>query len=105
MMGSMSRRIHALINEIDRLTLSTACQRLAFYLLDQAETGHPRKDPIIQLNAPKHVIASRIGVKPETLSRILSRLKEEGIVEESDHRLTVLDVGKLSTFRLEGIKH
>jgi CRP-like cAMP-binding protein len=105
MMGSMSRRIHTLINEIDRLTLSTACQRLAFYLMEQAETGHSGSGTTIQLNAPKHVIASRIGVKPETLSRILSRLKEEGIVEESGHRLTVLDVGKLNTFRLEGIKH
>lgn len=31
MMGGMSRRIHALVNEIDRLTLGTACQRLAYF--------------------------------------------------------------------------
>jgi CRP-like cAMP-binding protein len=105
MMGGMSRRIHGLVNEIDRLTLGTACQRLAFYLLEQAKTGQGRSGPTILLDAPKHVIASRIGIKPETLSRILSRLKDEGIVEESGHMLTVLDVEKLNTFRLEGFKH
>jgi len=105
MMGGMSRRIHALVNEIDRLTLGTACQRLAFYLLDQAQTDQAGSDPTILLDAPKHVIASRIGIKPETLSRLLSRLKDEGILEESGHTLTVLDAEKLNTFRLEGFGH
>lgn len=105
MMGGMSRRIHGLVNEIDRLSLGTACQRLAFYLLEQAQTGQSGDGSSIRLNAPKHVIASRIGVKPETLSRILSRLKDEGIVEESGHMLTVLDAEKLNAFRMEGFKH
>ena len=104
MMGSMSRRIHGLVNEIDRLTLGTACQRLAFFLLDQAVTNDST-DPTIRLDAPKHVIASRIGVKPETLSRILTRLKEDGIVEESGHTLTVLNLERLQAFRLEGFRH
>lgn len=105
MMGSMSRRIHGLVNEIDRLTLGTACQRLAFYILDQTQDIQTGGSNAIQLNAPKHVIASRIGVKPETLSRILTRLKDEGIVEEAGHVLTVLDKDKLNTFRLEGFRH
>lgn len=105
MMGGMSRRIHGLVNEIDRLSLGTACQRLAFYLLEQAQTGQSGDSSTVRLNAPKHVIASRIGVKPETLSRILSRLKDEGIVEEAGHMLTVLDVEKLNAFRMEGFKH
>lgn len=104
MMGGMSRRIHGLVNEIDRLTMGTACQRLAFFLLEQAQAERTGNESTVQLNAPKHVIASRIGVKPETLSRILTRLKEEGIVEESGHMLTVLDVEKLSAFRMEGFK-
>lgn len=104
MMGGMSRRIHGLVNEIDRLTLGTACQRLAFFLLEQGQAVRTGNESTIQLDAPKHVIASRIGIKPETLSRILSRLKEEGIVEESGHILTVLDVNKLNAFQSEGLK-
>lgn len=100
MMGGMSRRIHGLVNEIDRLTLGTACQRLAFFLLEQAQASGG--ESTVQLDAPKHVIASRIGIKPETLSRILTRFKEEGIVEESGHRLTVLDLKKLHAFEMEG---
>lgn len=105
MMGGMSRRIHGLVNEIDRLTMGTACQRLAFYLLEEARAERHGNASTIQLDAPKHVIASRIGVKPETLSRILSRLKDEGIVEESGHVLTVLDIEKLGAFSMEGYKN
>lgn len=105
MMGSMSRRIHGLVNEIDRLTMGTACQRLAFFLLDQSQNEQKGEDHTIRLNVPKHVIASRIGVKPETLSRILTRLKDEGIVEEAGHVLTVLDEEKLNTFRVEGFRN
>lgn len=104
MMGGMSRRIHALVNEIDRLTLGTACQRLAYFLLEQAQAESGGRESTVRLDAPKHVIASRIGIKPETLSRILSRFKEEGIVEESGHLLTVLDVKKLHAFQAEGFK-
>lgn len=100
MMGGMSRRIHGLVNEIDRLTLGTACQRLAFFLLEQAQASGG--ESTVQLDAPKHVIASRIGIKPETLSRILTRFKEEGIVEESGHKLTVLNLKKLHDFEMEG---
>lgn len=105
MMGGMSRRIHGLVNEIDRLTLGTACQRLAFFLLEQAQAEGGSNASTVQLNAPKHVIASRIGIKPETLSRILTRFKEDGIVEESGHMLTVLDVQKLHAFQAEGLKN
>lgn len=95
MMGSMAMRIHGLVNEIDHLASGSAGQRLVYYLLDLLqEAPDPRR---IHLRAPKHVIASRIGVKPETLSRLLARLKEAGILEVHDDWLVVHDAARLKS--------
>ena len=79
-MANMSRRLHQHVDEIDRLTLHSATERLVSYLLSQIPRGVV-ESPEIHLTTPKHVIASRLAIKPETLSRILARLAEAGLVE------------------------
>lgn len=93
MMGSMAMRIHGLVNEIDHLASGSAGQRLVYYLLDLLREAPDAQR--IHLRAPKHVIASRIGVKPETLSRLLARLKDAGILEVHDEWLVVHDAVSL----------
>jgi len=44
------------------------------------------------LRISKQAIASRMSIKPETLSRILSTLKKDGIIEQSEKKITLLDV-------------
>jgi CRP-like cAMP-binding protein len=100
LMSGMSARMHKLVNEIDRLTLMKGGDRLLQYLLDHAdpdETGRQRVD----LEAPKQVIASRIGVKPETLSRLLHKLADQGLVEINGHTLFIRDPDELRGIRVE----
>ncbi len=93
MMGGMAMRIHGLVNEIDHLACGSAGQRLVYYLLDLLrDAPDPQR---IHLRVPKNVVASRVGVKPETLSRLLARLKESGILEVHDEWLTVHDEARL----------
>lgn len=93
MMGSMAMRIHGLVNEIDHLASGSAGQRLIYYLIDLLRDAPDSRR--IHLRAPKHVIASRIGVKPETLSRLLARLKEAGILDVQEDWLVVHDDARL----------
>ncbi len=90
----MSRRLHSHISEIDRLTLHSATFRVVSYLLDQLPSTHLGSSEI-QLNIPKHVIASRLSITPETLSRTFSRLCKEGYIELHDNRVQLKDVGRL----------
>lgn len=94
LMSSMSRRIHGLVNEIDQLTLHSGTERLVGFLLqglpDEASDGIT-----ITLPATKQVIASRLGIQPETLSRILHRLRQEGLIEESGQGLKLLNLAAL----------
>jgi CRP/FNR family transcriptional regulator, dissimilatory nitrate respiration regulator len=86
----MSQRLHRHLNEIDSLTLHNATYRLVSYLLNEA--AHSNRDqPSLQLNTPKHVVASRLSIQPETLSRILSRLSKQNLIEVRGSHIEVLD--------------
>lgn len=93
LMGLMSRRMHWLLNEVDRLTLHNATFRLAAYLLEMRDCGNTGTR--VCLEAPKHVIASRLSIKPETFSRILKRLSDSGLISVYDQHIELLDVAAL----------
>jgi CRP-like cAMP-binding protein len=100
LMAGMSARLHKLVNEIDRLTLMKGADRLLQYLLDHSdpdETGRER----VEWEAPKQVIASRIGVKPETLSRLLHKLSDQGCIELEGTTLYIRDSERLRQSNIE----
>jgi len=86
LLATLSRRLHALLQEIDELSLHNATYRLVTYLLQQDRTGGH-----IDLSVPKQLVASRLSIKPETLSRILARLRERGLVQIDGEHITLLD--------------
>jgi len=91
LLASMSQRLHGLVEEINNLTLQNATYRLVNYLLQQLPEGAVSA-PAIHLDTPKSVIASRLSIQPETLSRILSRLANQGLLSVSGSNLTLHDV-------------
>lgn len=92
-MGALSRRLRALIGEIDNLTLHTAKSRVARYLLAQVPTE--RCD--LALEVPKGVLASRLSITPETLSRVLKQLTLDGICAVQGAQVTIIDRAGLTT--------
>ncbi len=96
-MAQMSRRLHWYIGEIDRLTLHGATFRVVCYLLDQVSSSHQGTSKI-RLATPKHAIASRLSITPETLSRSFSRLTREGLIQVHEDSVILNDVGKLRQF-------
>jgi CRP-like cAMP-binding protein len=96
-MAQMSRRLHWQIAEIDRLTLHGATFRVVTYLLDQLPSNQPGANRV-RLDTPKHVIAARLSITPETLSRSFSRLTRDGLIEVKDNAITLKDVDRLRRF-------
>lgn len=80
MLSQLSQRLRWQVQEIENLTLHNATYRLVGYLLRLAEAdeGEPT---VVRLSMPKHVLASRLNIQPETLSRIFSRLSRDGLIE------------------------
>ena len=94
LLASMSRRLHMLVNQIESLTLQNATYRLVAYLLEQIPRD-VKTSPEVQLTTPKGVIASRLAIQPETLSRILAKLRQGGLIEVHGNHITVRDVQAL----------
>jgi CRP-like cAMP-binding protein len=94
LMSSMSHCLNGMINEIDRLTLHSGAQRFAQYLLEQVPDDVVQS-PCIRLLVPKLVIASRLGIQPETFSRIMARLRSEGMIETHNDTILLKDLDGL----------
>lgn len=90
LMGDMSQRLKHLISEIEVLSLQNAAFRLASFLLKRWNAMKP-VDGYIELQAPKGVIASRLSVTPETLSRTLHDFSERGLIRVDGHRVEILN--------------
>ncbi len=94
LMGTMSQRLHRQLNEIDGITLHNATFRLVTFLLNEL----PREvvqSPRICLTTPKHVIASRLSIQPETFSRLLAKLARDGLIEIQGTSLVLTDLPRL----------
>lgn len=89
-MSCLSIRIHWLMNEINRLCLHNATYRLIRYLLENIpeETTTPTE---VHLSIPKHVIASRISVTPETFSRTIKRLSDQDLLKVHDTHIVLIN--------------
>ena len=99
MLASLSRHFRLLIQEVKDLKLKSASQRLALYLMGLT----PRRRGTVSLRLPhnKSLIAARVGVRPETLSRAFAQLKVHG-VSVKGHAVVIADLGQLGRFCHEG---
>jgi CRP/FNR family transcriptional regulator, dissimilatory nitrate respiration regulator len=94
LLAKLSQRLHWMVNEVDRLTLHNATFRLVDYLLSHiSEDNNDRTG--VRLVAPKQVIASRLSIKPETLSRTLKDLSKQGLITLDGPQIELVDIGKL----------
>lgn len=94
LMADMSQRLHQRLNEIDSLTLHNATYRLVSYLLGELPEDVLTSTEIV-LTTPKHIIASQLSIKPETFSRILTRLARDGLIVVRGNSIVLADLERL----------
>ncbi len=100
LMAAMSVRMQKLVSDIEQLTLMKGTDRLLQYLLDHADPDETGRQ-VVELEAPKQVIASRLGIKPETFSRLLHKLADQGLIEVHEQRVYLLDMERMRSGRAE----
>mgnify|MGYP001167423878 CR=1 FL=1 len=95
MLGSLSRRLRHLVEQIEHLQVKSAPERLGAFLvgLCPARSGAAE----LSLPLPKALIAQRLGMRPETLSRALLALRKVG-VNQRGTSIAITDVAALARF-------
>jgi len=89
---------HKLVNALEAYTLQSSKQRMVAYLLEQAKSARSACAalPKVELPTTKQAIASLLNLSPETLSRVLHHLSDEGLILVEGRHITLLDAARLA---------
>ncbi len=101
MLAGLSRRLHQLVADVEAYSTRSGTERLIGFLLrdcvgtvEDGETP-PQGSIDIELPVAKGIIASRLNLTQEHLSRILHDLSSLGLIEVHGRRIHVRDVERL----------
>ena len=99
MLASLSMRLRFHVHQIEQLQVQSTAQRVGEFLVRLCPPGSG--NATFELPFEKSLIARRLGMKPETFSRALGKLRGIG-VENYDATVTVDDLDRLRAFCEEG---
>lgn len=93
--GSLAQRMRMLIGEFETSQHESGAKRLATFLLElTTRVDSANKDYILPFS--KQVLAARLHMQPESLSRAFSELRKHGIESSRDGHVTIADIEKLT---------
>ncbi|HZV55826.1 MAG TPA: Crp/Fnr family transcriptional regulator [Rhodocyclaceae bacterium] len=101
MLAGISLRLHSLVSDVESYSLRSSAQRVIGYLLQHCPHDEDCQGKLeLTLPTSKQVIASRLNLTPETLSRIFHDLAESGLIEVHGRQIMVPDLARLREYDL-----
>lgn len=99
LLGALSVRLHQRLNEIEILSLKNATHRVIRYILSQALKACARCDTqSFELPMAKRLVAGHLSIQPETFSRIIHHLSDQGIIRVEGRLICILDSERLENY-------
>src|SRR5690606_26355662 len=96
LLAQLCIRLRQRIDEIERLSLKNATPRVMRYM-----RTHPARRPgstSFELPMAKRLVAGDLSIQPETFSRIIRHLIDEGIIAQQGNHISVLNSQRLEQF-------
>ncbi len=94
LMSVMAQRLMYLTGVIESLSLKSALSKIASYILKKVE------DEKREVEFSTNLAAMELGLTKETVSRMLGKLKELGIIEKSKSRVKIKNLKALKELSL-----
>jgi CRP-like cAMP-binding protein len=91
MARTLAGRVLELVGELEACVQHSSLQRLACFLDSRAEPATEKGKWLVRLPATKSTIAARLGVKKETMSRMLRELTSRGVISVAGPEIAILD--------------
>jgi len=99
MLTCLAQRTQLLIQDVETYTQQSGAQRVISFLQQHCLDDSDSNDCIaITLPAPKQVIASRLNLTPETLSRILHDLMAANLIAVQGKTITINSLRQLQAY-------
>jgi CRP-like cAMP-binding protein len=98
MLAGLAMRMHALIQDVESYSLRSSAQRVIGYLLQHCPADSGEGSIELTLPTSKQIIASRLNLTPETLSRILHDLAEAKLIDMQGKRIRIGDLQRLREY-------
>lgn len=92
MIASTSQHLRYMVQQIEQLKAQSGIQRVAEFLVSLCPAG--AGPHTIALPYDKTLIAGRLGIKPESLSRAFARLRAVGVEVRASH-VVIKEIAKL----------
>lgn len=95
MMASLSKWLKRMTDLVEVLSLKDVEARLLWYIAEELrESGKQIKvGAAFELSVTKSVLAARLGTVPETLSRTLKQLQDDGVLAVTGKKFKILKPG------------
>ncbi|MCX7878764.1 MAG: Crp/Fnr family transcriptional regulator [Ignavibacteria bacterium] len=103
MLSGLAKRLRHLNHHIEELTLKDVTKRTAAFLIsvyENTSSNSKLKGSTISLSVNRSDMAAYLGTAIETLSRTLSRLQAEGIIEVTGKKIFIKNAYKLKEISL-----
>ena len=100
MLAGLSLRLHSLVCDVESYSQRSSAQRIVGYLLQHAAAVSGDQQIAVTLPTSKQVIASRLNLTPETLSRIFHDLAAGGLITVRGKQITIHDQRRLREYGL-----
>jgi CRP-like cAMP-binding protein len=101
MLVGMSTRLRGLVREITALKMASTAERLGIFLLELADSHEPSDfaGPMtVMLPFSKQMLAQKLGMQPESLSRAFGKLRQFGVRGSGQTRVVLNDLAGLRAF-------
>jgi CRP-like cAMP-binding protein len=89
---NLSQRLYRSVNEVEWLTASSGAQRLAAYLMDLHDC---QSSVVVALPLSQRQLAARLGIRAETLSRLLSEWSRHAYISGKQRNWTLRNLDYL----------
>lgn len=94
-LNQMAGYVRLMASQVKQLKLQNASERLAHHILARCRKDHGAA--ILELDDERRVIAQRLGMTPESLSRSIAALKDAGVVFDQ-RTVRIDDVARLREY-------
>ena len=97
MMASLSKWLKRMTDLVESLALRDVEARLVPYLSEEMKGRGiaPKDGTVLDLKVGKNILASHLGTVPETFSRTLKKLQEEGKIAVEGRKIRILSADSL----------